>query len=63
MTTEQRIKRCKLIEKMEKLPELSKKLGLENRSEFQKKRVNDKQACSQCGNRMVIQRIEAYISD
>ena len=37
MTTEQRIQRCRLIEKMAKQEEYSKKLGLENKSQHRSK--------------------------
>ena len=46
MNIEQRIKRCRLIKKMEEFPEFSKKLGLENKSRLQRRHINDKQACS-----------------
>ena len=40
MSVEQRIKRCLLLEKMQKNPEYSRKLGLEDRTTFKGKRVN-----------------------
>lgn len=39
MTIEQRIRACRLIERMERQKSFSQKLGLENRSEFHGKRI------------------------
>lgn len=39
----ERMKRCLIIEQMEKMPELSKRLGLENKSTFHSNYVNDVQ--------------------
>lgn len=43
MTVEQRIRRCILLEKMQKNKAYSEKLGLEDISTFKGKRVNDKE--------------------
>lgn len=43
MTVEQRIRRCLLLEKMQKNKAYSEKLGLEDISTFKGKRVNEKE--------------------
>lgn len=43
MTVDQRIRRCILLEKMQKNKAYSEKLGLEDISTFKGKRVNDKE--------------------
>lgn len=48
MTVEQRIRTCLLIEKMQKQKDLSRKLGLEDRSAFHGKRINRGEGSHTC---------------
>lgn len=43
MSVQERIRMCRIINQMEDLPELSKRLGLENKSTLHGKYIDEKQ--------------------
>ena len=48
MTTEQRIRMCLLLEKMDEQKEYSERLGLENRSRFHGKTIEEREEQKLC---------------
>ncbi len=48
MTIEQRIRTCMLIEKIYEQAEYSERLGLENRSRFHGKNIEEKRGKNRC---------------
>ena len=48
MTIEQRIRRCLLLEKMCEQKEYSERLGLENRSKFHGKKIEEREEQKLC---------------
>ena len=48
MTTEQRIRMCLLLEKMDEQKEYSERLGIENRSRFHGKTIEEREEQKLC---------------